>query len=94
MVRWLMDGDAPNLDDVIAALTHRAAWHREAEGRGIGTEVFLAGAWQSTSQARALCADCPVREDCLAAALEDPLTQGIWAGTSERERRTLRKAVS
>jgi WhiB family redox-sensing transcriptional regulator len=72
----------PQLDALVARLTNRPSWHREALCRGVGTEVFFVGAYQSTDQARALCAACPVRDECLAALLEDPLTQGIWAGTT------------
>lgn len=41
-------------------------------------------------EAKALCEGCPVKEQCLAWALahED---DGIWAGTSERERRRIRR---
>jgi WhiB family transcriptional regulator, redox-sensing transcriptional regulator len=42
-------------------------------------------------QAKAVCADCPVRTDCLSYALAaDPL-HGVWGGMSEEERRRLRQ---
>jgi hypothetical protein len=34
-----------------------------------------------------------VRTECLADALEDPLTQGVWAGTSVNGRAAMRKAA-
>ena len=40
-VRWLMDGDAPNLDDVVGELINRPSWHRDAACRGMGTQTFF-----------------------------------------------------
>lgn len=42
--------------------------------------------------ARAVCARCPVRVDCLEYALDNDEHYGVWGGTSERERRRMRKA--
>jgi WhiB family redox-sensing transcriptional regulator len=40
-----------------------------------------------TQQALAVCDGCSVRPQCLATALEDPHTVGVWGGTTEHERR-------
>lgn len=37
--------------------------------------------------AKEVCQSCPVQSQCLAVALEDPLTAGIWGGTTEADRR-------
>ena len=37
---------------------------------------------------------CPMRAECLADALANDEKWGIWAGTTERERRKLRKAAA
>jgi len=42
--------------------------------------------------AKAVCANCPVQEPCLEFALMTNQDSGIWGGTSEEERRKLRKA--
>jgi WhiB family redox-sensing transcriptional regulator len=48
-------------------------------------------ALKQVAGAKAVCARCPVRTDCLRYALAaDPL-QGIWGGLSEEERRLLRQ---
>ena len=47
---------------------------------GVGVEV-----------ARAICATCPVRSDCLEYALEHRIDHGVWGGCSERERRRILK---
>jgi WhiB family redox-sensing transcriptional regulator len=45
----------------------------------------------STKAARALCSECCVKAECLEYALENREGFGIWGGTSERDRRKLRK---
>ena len=42
--------------------------------------------------AKRICAACPVREQCLAWALDAGVTDGIWGGLTEGERRELRTA--
>jgi WhiB family redox-sensing transcriptional regulator len=48
---------------------------------GVGVEV-----------AKRVCADCPVKNQCLEYALENRIDHGVWGGTSERERRRILKA--
>jgi WhiB family transcriptional regulator, redox-sensing transcriptional regulator len=38
------------------------------------------------SEARAVCASCPVRAECLAHALRHSVRYGLWGGLNERER--------
>jgi WhiB family redox-sensing transcriptional regulator len=40
-----------------------------------------------TREAKAVCALCPVREECLEWALETHQDVGVWGGLSEEERR-------
>lgn len=42
-------------------------------------------------QARAVCERCAVADECLAAALEDRNTAGVWGGTTPAIRRNLRR---
>ncbi|MER6163006.1 WhiB family transcriptional regulator [Streptomyces violaceorubidus] len=44
-----------------------------------------------TEQAKAVCRTCPVREQCLRWALDTGQTIGVWGGTSELERRALKR---
>lgn len=37
-----------------------------------------------------ICTGCPVRVECLQAALADPRTAGIWGGTTEADRAAIR----
>jgi WhiB family redox-sensing transcriptional regulator len=42
--------------------------------------------------ARAICSGCPVRSECIDFALEHREIQGIWGGTTDDERKKLRRA--
>lgn len=74
------------------------SWHDQAECRDLDPAVFYAagdlGVYETqlhNRRAKEVCAGCPVRSDCLEAALvrrED----GIWGGTTEAERREIRRA--
>ncbi len=46
------------------------------------------------AQARALCAACPVRGECLSYALRAGESHGIWGGMNELQRARLRRRVS
>lgn len=62
--------------DAVCAQTDPDAWFPDKGG--------------STASAKRICAGCPVRERCLAYAMERRERFGIWGGLSERERRALR----
>jgi WhiB family redox-sensing transcriptional regulator len=40
-------------------------------------------------EAKRVCARCPVREECLAYAIDNDLREGIWGGLTDNERRPL-----
>lgn len=48
---------------------------------------------ETVEAAKAICATCRGREECLRGALERGEKFGIWGGTSEYERRKLRTAI-
>jgi WhiB family transcriptional regulator, redox-sensing transcriptional regulator len=43
------------------------------------------------SRAKALCAICPVSDECLTWAVETNQTEGIWGGHTPSERRSIRR---
>jgi WhiB family redox-sensing transcriptional regulator len=43
------------------------------------------------ARAKAVCATCPVADECLSWALETNQTEGIWGGHTAKERRSLRR---
>jgi WhiB family transcriptional regulator, redox-sensing transcriptional regulator len=45
-------------------------------------------------RAKEVCGQCPVSRDCLDYALETNQDSGIWGGTSEEERRVIRRKLA
>ncbi len=88
-----MAPDAPDerleLDDFL----RRPEWHKRGACRGQGTRAFFAKGTAPAST-RAICAGCPVRQECLEVALADDELQGVWGGTTESERRGMRRSVA
>lgn len=66
-------------------------WQASARCTEVDPEIFFPERGGSSRAARAVCNDCSVREECLRYALTNREQFGIWGGTSERERRKLRK---
>jgi WhiB family redox-sensing transcriptional regulator len=66
-------------------------WQVNARCTEVDPEIFFPERGGSSRAARAVCADCKVRLECLEYALNNKEQFGIWGGTSERERRRLRK---
>ena len=67
------------------------AWMTDAQCRGMDPELFHPGRGESLAEARAVCAQCPVRVQCLDWALTWPERQGVWGGTSELDRRRMQR---
>ena len=60
--------------------------------RGMDPDIFFPDRGESLTPAKTICADCIVRDECLEYALDNRERFGVWGGTSERERRRLRRA--
>ncbi|MGH9155025.1 MAG: WhiB family transcriptional regulator [Acidimicrobiales bacterium] len=73
-------------------------WRDKAACRASDPELFFPVGSTGTAAlgeiraAKALCAMCGVRDECLQFALEANQEAGVWGGTSEEERRRLRRA--
>lgn len=73
------------------------SWMGRAACRDVDPELFYATAEhgplleEQTAAAKAVCAGCPVRAECLAWALER-LPHGVAGGLTEHERRRLAAA--
>ena len=78
-----------------ANLATIADWRARAACAGYPNNLFfpsIEGADDASERrAKAVCAVCPVAEDCLQYALETNQRSGIWGGTSETERKSLRR---
>ncbi|HXN61398.1 MAG TPA: WhiB family transcriptional regulator [Acidimicrobiales bacterium] len=68
----------------------RPDWYDDALCHGLDAELFHPGRGDPVQQVKAVCSECPVREQCLDYALETRQKFGIWGGKSERERRDIR----
>ena len=70
------------------------AWQREAACRGLAKgesqTIFFPARGESVEEARTICDGCPVSAECLDFALEHHCI-GVWGGTTERQRRQLRR---
>jgi WhiB family redox-sensing transcriptional regulator len=51
----------------------------------------LDGDRAAARRAKKVCAECPVRAECLTWALDHDERFGVWVGTTERERRDMRR---
>ena len=83
---------------VIALANAEYGWRAEALCRDTDPELFFpigttGAALAQIEQARAVCRQCPVQADCLDFALTTNQDSGIWGGTSEEERRVLRREL-
>lgn len=61
-----------------------AQWMEHAACRGCGPALFFPTRGESTAQAKAVCASCPVQPQCLEHALQAGEKFGTWGGKSER----------
>jgi len=67
------------------------SWQDYANCRGADADLFFPERGASTRKAKAICAECQVRQECLEFAIQIGEKFGIWGGMSERERRKTRR---
>jgi WhiB family transcriptional regulator, redox-sensing transcriptional regulator len=75
-------------------MTARTNWRDDAACRDADPELFFpigpAGpALRQIDEAKRICRACPARTQCLAWALDQEVTDGVWGGTTEDERRAI-----
>jgi WhiB family transcriptional regulator, redox-sensing transcriptional regulator len=64
-------------------------WRDEAACLGLDATVFYPADDDEADDARAVCAQCAVRVQCLEYALERREKDGVWGGATERDRRRI-----
>ena len=64
-------------------------WFDDAACRSAGLEVFFPVSESQSGEAKAICAVCPVREECLEHALAIRPGDGVWGGLTATERHRL-----
>jgi WhiB family redox-sensing transcriptional regulator len=73
-------------------------WRTLAACRSADSDLFFpisssGPSLAQVAQAKAICAGCPVRRECLAFALRTHQVHGVWGGLSEQERHPLRSVT-
>ena len=71
-------------------------WRDDAACRHADPDLFFpvgetGPALPQIDEAKRICQACPARTPCLAWALEHGVAAGIWGGTTEEERRAIRR---
>lgn len=65
-------------------------WREHAACKGMDPDIFFPERGDDVTTAKATCAGCQVRRECLDWALAVPEKDGIWGGLSPRARRGIR----
>jgi hypothetical protein len=79
---------APDFLNIIAP----PAWTTDALCAQVDPELFYPETGAPNRDAKRVCGGCNVRAECLAYAIAHRERFGVWGGTTERERRRLRRA--
>lgn len=91
IVKWGEPADAADIFTLIGCGGGQAeAWQERALCAQTDPETFFPEKGGSSSEAKRICAGCPVKGECLEYALDRGERFGIYGGLSERERRKLK----
>jgi len=82
----------------MGSLVRQENWRSLAACRSADPDLFFPVSSSGASvaqvaEAKAICAGCQVRRDCLAFALRTHQVHGVWGGLSEQERYALWSAT-
>ncbi len=69
--------------------TTEISWRQRGACNGLDPAVFYPDSEENAEEAKAICASCPVRLSCLEHALTMRERDGVWGGTTEKERRRI-----
>lgn len=84
--------DLVGASSVLLELLNRPAWMADASCREHPDVNFFPERGEDVRAAKAVCSGCLVAEDCFAYAVgRGVYLSGIWAGTSDRQRRRARR---
>lgn len=72
---------------MIAHEYRRDEWRDEAACADSDPDLFFPTPGGSATEAKAICAGCPVRDECLADAIRTGEEYGVRGGVSARQRR-------
>ena len=66
-------------------------WKSYALCPTVDPEIFFPDKGGDPRDAKRICMRCPVRNQCLEEALARPEVWGVWGGTTEYDRKNLRR---
>jgi WhiB family redox-sensing transcriptional regulator len=80
----------------IAGMRSVDSWRSRAACKSLDPDLFFpvgetGEALEQIEAAKAVCRGCPVQQECLEYALAANEQAGIWGGTTEAERRAIRR---
>lgn len=64
-------------------------WQKRAACSGVATEVFFPSDDSTGEDAKSICVQCPVAQQCLEHAIHSREEEGVWGGATGAERRSL-----
>jgi WhiB family transcriptional regulator, redox-sensing transcriptional regulator len=84
------------MNSPVPRTTDRSEWRSLSACSNEDPEMFFPAPRSLTmfvqlARAKAICRSCPVTEECLRYALATGQDYGVWGGTSEEERRGVRR---
>jgi WhiB family transcriptional regulator, redox-sensing transcriptional regulator len=70
-------------------------WRADAACRDLDIDIFFPvdESEEAALPAKAICATCPVADECLQYALATNQAEGVWGGLDATERRRLRRRI-
>lgn len=77
----------------LETILNKEPWTDGALCTQVDADLWFPVQGASTKEARAICARCDVRLQCLEYALAHNERTGIWGGLTERQRRDLRRSA-
>ena len=86
-------GDYRSSAEELLDLLRGPAWKADALCREYPKVAWFGQSERSSKAAKAVCARCLVRSECLAYAMADPNLDGTWGGLTRRERAELRQSA-
>lgn len=61
-------------------------WWKSASCASVDPEIWFPEQGSSGTDAKIICASCPVRLECLTDAIDNDMTEGIWGGLNPAQR--------
>ena len=81
-----------SMHEFLTGVVEYQPWRERANCRGLSPSLFFVERGDSVNEAKAVCAGCEVRQECLDFAQSNMERYGgVWGGLSDRQRRALRR---